>query len=115
EAVGLRMVAGAAAPHAASGAAGAARAGRARIVSFRDEDGRFRQRLFGADGAELLLSEPFGDPKVLNSLGRSFAERDLSGLAPGVDGHVELEADGLRWARVPADRLAAVLEALAQV
>ncbi|WP_368642150.1 tryptophan--tRNA ligase [Castellaniella ginsengisoli] len=112
EAVGLR---GAAGTGRVPRAAGATRAGRARIVSFRDEDGRFRQRLFGADGAELLLSEPFGDPKTLNSLGRSFAGRDLSGLAPGADGHVDLEADGLRWARVPADRLAAVQEALAQV
>ncbi|MGB5808043.1 tryptophan--tRNA ligase, partial [Castellaniella sp.] len=48
EAVGLRMTAGTGAAHAA-GASGAARASRARIVSFRDEDGRFRQRLFGAD------------------------------------------------------------------
>ena len=112
EAVGLRMASGTGAARAA-GASGAAR--RARIVSFRDEDGRFRQRLFGADGAELLLSEPFGDPKVLNSLGRSFAGRDLSGLAPGADGHVDLQADGLRWARVPADRLEAVREALAQL
>ncbi len=117
EAVGLRMAAGVGAGSAsrAAGTAGTARAGHARIVSFRDEDGRFRQRLFGADGAELLLSEPFGDPKVLNSLGRSFAGRDLSGLAAAADGHVDLEADGLRWARVSADRLEAVREALAQI
>ncbi len=114
EAVGLRMTAGTGAAHAA-GASGAARASRARIVSFRDEDGRFRQRLFGADGTELLLSEPFGDPKALNALGRSFAGRDLSGLVPGADGLVTLEADSLCWAHVPADRLAAVRQALAQL
>ncbi|MDY0309505.1 MAG: tryptophan--tRNA ligase [Castellaniella sp.] len=114
EAVGLRMVSKTAAAGSA-GTSGAARAGRARMVSFRDEDGRFRQRLFAADGTELLLSEPFGDPKVLNALGRSFAARDLSDLVPGSDGHVELAADGLCWARVPADRLDAVREALAQV
>ncbi len=118
EAVGLRppAVAAGAAGRAAGPAAGAARhGGRARIVSFRDEDGLFRQRLFGADGAELLLSEPFGDPKVLNGLGRSFAGRDLSGLPAGDDGLVSLEADGLCWARVPADRLEAVRDALAAV
>ncbi|MGB3424882.1 MAG: tryptophan--tRNA ligase [Castellaniella sp.] len=112
EAVGLRMTAG---TGAAQTAGASVRASRARIVSFRDEDGRFRQRLFGADGAELLLSEPFGDPKVLNALGRSFAGRDLSGLAPGADGQIALEADSLCWARVPADRLAAVRDALAQL
>jgi len=111
EAVGLRQTA------AVRPAAGGdtARAGRARIVSFRDEDGRFRQRLFGADGTELLLSEPGSDPKALNALGRSFAGRDLSGLKPGADGCVELQTDGQCWARVPADRLAAVQAALAQI
>jgi tryptophanyl-tRNA synthetase len=114
EAVGLRQVAGAA-TRPAGGAAASARVGRARVVSFRDEDGRFRQRLFGADGTELLLSEPFGDPKVLNGLGRSFAGRDLSGLSVDAEGWVELQADGLRWARVPVERLEAVREALAQI
>lgn len=113
EAVGLRS------PATASGggqrAGKGTKAGRARLVSFRDEDGLFRQRLFAADGAELLLSEPFGDPKVLNSLGRSFAGRDLGGLAAGADGQVSLESDGLCWARCPADRLDAVQTALTEV
>ncbi|CAM5778375.1 tryptophan--tRNA ligase [Castellaniella caeni] len=113
EAVGLRQ------PVAPSGAGKAAgktgKAGRARLVSFRDEDGQFRQRLFAADGTELLLSEPFGDPKVLNNLGRSFAERDLVALVADVQGLVALEADGLCWARIPASDLAAVQAALAQV
>lgn len=116
EAVGLRMLAGTGAGAArTSPASGAGRAGRARVVSFRGDDGRFRQRLFGADGAELLLSEPFDDPKALNRLGRSFAGRDLSGLAADGGGLVSLEDAGLCWARVPADRLAAVQEALAQI
>ena len=113
EAVGLRQTAAVGARPA--GNAGAGRAARARIVSFRDEDGRFRQRLFGADGTELLLSEPFDDPKGLNALGRSFAGRDLSDLAAGADGMVELQADGLCWARVPAEHRAAIQEALAQI
>jgi len=113
EAVGLR--APARADGAARAAADAARAGRARIVSFRDEDGRFRQRLFGVDGAELLLSEPFDDPKALNALGRGFAGRDLSALAADDHGMVRLEADGLCWAHVPAERLDAVQAALAAI
>jgi tryptophanyl-tRNA synthetase len=113
EAVGLRAPAEGGAARAAK--AGTGRADRARIASFRDEDGRFRQRLFGTDGAELLLSEAFDDPKALNALGRSFAGRDLSGLAPGADGLVALEDGGLCWARVPAGRLAAIEDALARL
>ncbi|NYT24959.1 tryptophan--tRNA ligase [Alcaligenaceae bacterium] len=40
----------------------------ARFVSFRDEDGRFRFRLIGGDGAELLLSEAFDDPKAAGTV-----------------------------------------------
>ena len=36
----------------------------ARLASFRDEDGRFRFRLFAGDGEELLLSRAFDDPKA---------------------------------------------------
>jgi tryptophanyl-tRNA synthetase len=35
-----------------------------RLASFRDEDGRFRFRLFAGDGEELLLSRPFDEPKA---------------------------------------------------
>src|SRR5690554_226109 len=35
----------------------------ARFVSFREPDGSFRFRFLAADGEELLLSRPFGDPK----------------------------------------------------
>ncbi|MGB5853098.1 MAG: tryptophan--tRNA ligase [Rhodanobacter sp.] len=35
-----------------------------RLASFRDDDGRFRFRLFSAEGEELLLSVPFADPKA---------------------------------------------------
>ncbi|MER1967052.1 tryptophan--tRNA ligase [Castellaniella sp. GW247-6E4] len=115
EAVGLRSPSGAAVGGGRPATADGTRAGRARIVSFRDEDGHFRQRLFGADGAELLLSEPFGDPKRLNGLTRSLVGRDLSGLPTDGDGLVRLEVDGQCWARIPADRLGAVQEALASL
>ena len=42
-----------------------ARAGKPpRLASFRDEQGRFRFRLFAGDGEELLLSRAFDDPKA---------------------------------------------------
>ncbi len=39
-----------------------------RFASFRDAEGRFRFRLFGADGDELLLSMAFDDPKTAGAL-----------------------------------------------
>jgi tryptophanyl-tRNA synthetase len=39
-----------------------------RFASFRDAEGRFRFRLFAADGDELLLSMPFDDPKTAGAL-----------------------------------------------
>ncbi|MGB6007307.1 tryptophan--tRNA ligase [Castellaniella sp.] len=110
EAVGLRQPAAAT---AGKKAAGAGKGAKARLVSFRDEDGRFRQRLFAADGAELLLSEPFEDPKLLNQLGRQLAQADLSALQADAQGLVSLEADGQRWARCAADRVEQVRQALA--
>jgi len=45
---------------------------RARIVSFRDNEG-FRFRLLGADGEELLLSRAFADPKAAGQASRAFS------------------------------------------
>ncbi len=91
---------------------GHAKRARARLVSFRDEAGRFRQRLFASDGTELLLSEPFGDPKRLSRLGRALAGQDLSALPVDAQGFVALVVEGQCWARCPAERVAAVQEAL---
>ncbi|MFT0533900.1 tryptophan--tRNA ligase [Castellaniella hirudinis] len=115
-AVGLRQP-------AAAGAAGgrktdAARAGKAaqaRLVSFREADGGFRQRLFAADGAELLLSEPFADPKQLNQLGRQVAQLDFAALAPDADGQVSLAVAGQCWARCLPEALPRVQQALASL
>jgi tryptophanyl-tRNA synthetase len=60
EAVGLGS-------HAPAGATGAARPRgekSPRLASFRDEQGRFRFRLFAGDGEELLLSRAFEEPKA---------------------------------------------------
>src|SRR5690606_26690108 len=61
EAVGLRAPSAAAAPAAASARPTGKKA---RFVSFRDEDGRFRFRLQAAGGREVLLSEPFDNPQA---------------------------------------------------
>ncbi|MGH8113785.1 MAG: tryptophan--tRNA ligase, partial [Rhodanobacteraceae bacterium] len=45
---------------------------RARIVSFRDDDG-FRFRLIGADGEELLLSRAFPDPRSAGQASRALS------------------------------------------
>ncbi|HEV2538381.1 MAG TPA: tryptophan--tRNA ligase [Frateuria sp.] len=53
--------------HAPAGAVSAARPPAEktpRLASFRDEQGRFRFRLFAGDGEELLLSRAFDDPKA---------------------------------------------------
>ncbi|CAM5183378.1 Tryptophan--tRNA ligase OS=Castellaniella defragrans OX=75697 GN=trpS PE=3 SV=1 [Castellaniella defragrans] len=109
EAVGLRQ------PAIKAQAAKAARSARARLVSFRDEKGAFRQRLFAADGHELLLSEPFSDPKLLNRLGREVAQADLSALQADAQGMVSLTVDGRCWARCPGEILSQVRQALTQV
>ena len=65
---GLREVLGLRAMRTAVAAASPARAAKAervaRLASFRDDEGRFRFRLFSAEGEELLLSVPFADPKA---------------------------------------------------
>jgi tryptophanyl-tRNA synthetase len=65
---GLREVLGLRAMRTAVAAASPERAAKAkrvaRLASFRDDEGRFRFRLFSAEGEELLLSVPFADPKA---------------------------------------------------
>ncbi len=90
-------------------------AAKARLVSFRDEDGRFRQRLFAADGTELLLSEAFDDPKLLNQVSRGLAGADLPMFPVDAQGYVVLGSSEHCWARVPADQLANVRAALRQI
>lgn len=55
---------------------------RARIVSFRDNEG-CRFRLLGADGEELLLSRAFADPKAAGQASRAFSSDDaIDALKP---------------------------------
>lgn len=110
EAVGLRQAAVPA--HSTVAAKGASRA---RVASFRDADGLFRQRLFAADSTELLLSEPFKDPKELNRLSRLVGQLDLDALVPNADGVLSLMIEGQCWARCPVDLLPRLRAALAEL
>jgi tryptophanyl-tRNA synthetase len=74
----------------------------ARLASFRDDEGRFRFRLFSAEGEELLLSVPFADPKAagasqkrLKQLGAVAAVVQVRGAA------LVLEIDAEAVARTP--------------
>lgn len=111
EAVGLRS------PQSA-GAAGAqvkAAVKKARFVSFRDEDGRFRFRLQAADNTEVFLSEAFDDPKtagmMIKRLQQGLSDEALQHHAEGVD----VLLDGVRVCRLPETQLPAVRAALAEL
>jgi tryptophanyl-tRNA synthetase len=100
DAIGLRS--GAAMAVATSVAASAPKADKPpRFASFRDADGRFRFRLFSGDGEELLLSQPFDDPKAAGALQKRL--RTLGGASAVVqtlaDGTM-LELDGVAVARL---------------
>ncbi len=67
-----------------------------RFASFRDTDGSFRFRLFGADGEELLLSVPFADPKAAGVLRQTLST--LGGAHATIvsqGDHVALLLDGV--------------------
>ena len=71
----------------------------ARFVSFRD-DGGFRFRLLAADGAEVLLSRPFVDPKEAGQYMRRLQEASPDELLQA--GRVTV--DGNEIAVAPADQ-----------
>ncbi|NID15810.1 tryptophan--tRNA ligase [Luteibacter yeojuensis] len=60
-----------------------------RFASFRDADGSFRFRLFGADGEELLLSVSFADPKAAGAL------RQTLSTVGGTHAAIESQGDHL--------------------
>lgn len=74
-----------------------------RIASFRDDDGSFRFRLFDAEGAELLLSKAFADPKAAGALRQSLAT--LGGAAASLvaaGAQLGLQVDGATVATGPS-------------
>jgi tryptophanyl-tRNA synthetase len=95
DAVGLRnsmvAVGKAAGAGKVSGGGQNAKGKAARFVSFRGEDKRFRFRLIGADGEELLASEGYDDPKQAGALMRRMQ------MEPGA---VALQAEQLSYIAV---------------
>jgi tryptophanyl-tRNA synthetase len=95
DAVGLRTfrrVAKVAEPAAAKPAS---KAKPPRFASFREADGSFRFRLFGADGEELLLSVPYADPKAAGVARQALSV--VGGAAAAIESqgdHVVLLVDG---------------------
>jgi tryptophanyl-tRNA synthetase len=66
-----------------------------RVVSFRDADGRFRFRLFSAQGDELLLSVGFADPKAAGAVQqRLHTAGNGATVAPTSTLGLTLELDG---------------------
>jgi len=88
-----------------------------RFASFRDADGRFRFRLFSAEGEELLLSVPFGDPKTAGVLQKRIGGLGATGAVVRIGAQgMTLDVDGEAVAQTPdyADE-AARDEALARL
>ncbi len=112
EAVGLRSIGGNAQAQA-GGTVKKAVAKRARFVSFRDEAGQFRFRLLGADGKELLLSEPFADPKAAGAAIKHLQTNSLSELSSEQAGVVSVRMGDAVVCRFAADDLSVIDEAVA--
>jgi tryptophanyl-tRNA synthetase len=88
---------------AAAGPVRAARAERvARLASFRDDEGRFRFRLFSAEGEELLLSVPFADPKAAGASQKRMKQLGATAAVVQVRGEaLVLEIEGEAVASTP--------------
>ncbi|MBB6189627.1 tryptophan--tRNA ligase [Rhodanobacter sp. MP7CTX1] len=124
DALGLRS-AGKATTVAAGQPKAAAKQGKMpRFASFRDADGKFRFRLFSAEGEELLLSMPFADPKAagalqkrLKTLGAAAAVMQIKaqGMALELDGEAVASTPDYRDEQLRDDALAQLREALDQL
>lgn len=73
-----------------------------RLASFRDEDGRFRFRLFAGDGEELLLSRAFDDPKAAGAAQKQLKQGGRAATLRTTSGGVVLELDGDEVGNTPA-------------
>lgn len=110
EAVGLRQPSQVATASKAKPKAGKT----ARLVSFREGE-RFHFRLLSADGAQLVLSEGFDNPKTAGQLMGALKARALSDLAQVDSGQVTLVVDNQLVCRFPESELEAVEQALASL
>ncbi|OWT56099.1 tryptophan--tRNA ligase [Candidimonas nitroreducens] len=114
EAVGLRAAAKPAGKGASAKGKGAA-GGKARFVSFRDEQGLFRFRLLGTEGQELLLSESFADPKAAGRAVQALRSGVLDELLSLEGQSAALSVDGRVVARLAAEHLPQLRGALAEL
>lgn len=93
QAVGLRALVTTASEQ--TGKAAKASSKGARYVSFRDEDGQFRFRLMGPDGAELFCSVPFADPKQAGATMRGLQQQQADTVVTLVgDVDIDIVLDG---------------------
>jgi tryptophanyl-tRNA synthetase len=88
---------------------------RARFVSFRDEGGQFRFRLLAADGQELLLSEPFDNPKAAGAAIQALQSSPLDDLATEEAGMVTVYVEGRAVSRFESARLGLMKDAIEAV
>ena len=112
DAVGLRAALAPATPGGLGASDKKAAGKRARFVSFRDEAGKFRFRLLAADGQELLLSEPFDNPKATGALAKALQEAPLATLMTEESGTVIINIGGTLAARFPSGQLDSVTQAI---
>ena len=85
---------------------------RARFVSFRDETGQFRFRLLGTDGQELMLSQPFSDPKAAGVVIKQIQSTPLKSLAVEQDGEMAVSVQNAVVCRFDSARFALIQEAI---
>jgi tryptophanyl-tRNA synthetase len=114
DAVGIRQIGmgRGAAKHSTldlNGAAGK----QARFVSFRDDHGQFRFRLLDSEGRELLLSEPFSDPKASGLAIQRLKSSPLDGLSVEREGVAILKIGDTVISRFESAKLVSVQAALA--
>ena len=88
---------------------------KARFISFRDDDGSFRFRLQAAGGDQLLLSEPFADPrsagKIIKRLEQGLPEEAVQQQGD----QISVVLDDVLVCTLGPAQLAAVREALADL
>lgn len=115
DAVGLRRSVALDAPDTPQ-ATGKSKGKAARVVSFRDEDGKFRFRLIAGDGTELLLSEAFDEPRSAGVAVKALQQPGaLESLAHTHDDEIRVEIDGRFVCRYPAHLASEVEQALASL
>ena len=86
-----------------------------RFVSFRDDDGTFRFRLYDANDEELFLSEPFMDPKRAGYVMRSLQQGLLDEWVVEDDDTATIVFEEIVVCRLPREQIAAVQQCLQPV